>query len=104
ISKTEAQCGDLVRSGYSGYTDARPKMQLWHGIGDATLSHNFQNEVKQWVDFIGGARRQRTRQSNSPLSGWTQRRFGQNVQAISTQGLRNGTTVQVNVVIVFLGL
>ncbi|KAG5350548.1 hypothetical protein C0989_010497 [Termitomyces sp. Mn162] len=40
LSKTAQQWGDLVRTGYPGYSNTRPKMQIWLGTLDATLNYN----------------------------------------------------------------
>ncbi len=54
-SKTAAQWGDIVRNADKDFTGTRPRIQLWHGTGDTTLtySQNFPEEVLQWTNVIG---------------------------------------------------
>jgi poly(hydroxyalkanoate) depolymerase family esterase len=84
---TAQQWGDLVRNAYPGYSGARPRMQLWHGTQDTTLSYpNFNEEIKQWTNVLGvSATPVRT---DTPQSGWTRTRYGNSsdqapVEAIS---------------------
>jgi len=37
LSKTAQQWGDLVRSGYPGYSGPRPRLQLWHGTACVSI-------------------------------------------------------------------
>jgi acetylxylan esterase len=54
ITKTGAQWGDAVRNAYPGYSGRRPRVQLWHGTADTTLSyHNFGESIKQWTNVLG---------------------------------------------------
>ena len=54
-SRSAAEWGDIVRKADSGFTGTRPKIQLWHGTGDTTLtySQNFPAEVLQWTNVLG---------------------------------------------------
>ena len=53
VSKTAQQWGDLVRSMYAGYTGHRPRVQLWHGTADTTISYkNLTEAVKEWRDLL----------------------------------------------------
>ncbi|MFS0703841.1 PHB depolymerase family esterase [Cellulomonas sp. 179-A 9B4 NHS] len=46
--------GDAARAAYPGYTGPRPRVQLWHGVNDETLSYvNHGEAVKQWTDVLG---------------------------------------------------
>lgn len=88
ITKTPAQWGDLVRNAYPGYTGARPKMQLWHGTNDDTLSfNNFAEAIKQWTN-VAGVSQTATSTENNPFgqSGWVRTRYGTQVEAIREQG------------------
>ncbi|GAA1968174.1 extracellular catalytic domain type 1 short-chain-length polyhydroxyalkanoate depolymerase [Catenulispora subtropica] len=70
ITKTPQQWGDLVRAAYPGYTGVRPRMQLWHGTDDTTLSYvNFGEEIKQWTNVTGVSQTPST--TDHPQSGWT---------------------------------
>lgn len=103
--KTAQQWGDLVRAAYPGYTGPRPKVQLWHGTNDETLNYNnFGESVKQWTNVLGLSETPTATQSNSPVSGWTRRTFGPNMQAISAQGVSHNIPLQEAEVIKFFGL
>jgi acetylxylan esterase len=72
---TAQQWGDLVRNAYPGYSGARPRMQLWHGTTDTTLSYpNFNEEIKQWTNVLGVS--QTPVRTDTPQSGWTRTRYG----------------------------
>ena len=54
IDKSPQQWGDLLRSGDSTYTGAKPPILLWHGAADATVKpKNFHELVEQWTNFHG---------------------------------------------------
>ena len=43
-----------MRNAYPGYTGKRPRMQIWHGTTDTTLSFvNFGEQIKQWTNVQG---------------------------------------------------
>ncbi len=51
---TAQQWGNLARSGYPGYSGARPKVQIWHGSGDPYIYLVNQYQlVKQWTNVHG---------------------------------------------------
>ena len=51
---TAAQWGDKVRAMYPGYSGYRPRIQLWHGDADSTISPNNQTEaIKEWTNVLG---------------------------------------------------
>ncbi len=110
ISKTAQQWGDLARSMDPGYTGARPRMQLWHGTADGTLNYNnFGEEIKQWTNVSGVS--QTPVQTDSPKSGWTRTRYGNNsltppVEGISVAGVGHALpqTGMIAYAINFLGL
>lgn len=102
------QWGDLVRSGYPGYTGARPKVQFWHGTmyvfpvyllyggtdfkinihRDTTLyPQNFWEEIKQWTNVFGVSQTPVTNTTNDPQAGYSRASFGPNVQGILAQGV-----------------
>ena len=47
--------GDKVRNADPGFTGARPRVQLWHGQGDTTLtySQSYPAQVAQWTNVFG---------------------------------------------------
>lgn len=75
VSNTPQAWGDYVRGAYPGYTGPRPRMQLWHGTTDTTLSYNnFGEEVKQWTNVLGVSQ---TPTSSSVINGnWTHTTYG----------------------------
>ncbi|KAJ3576782.1 hypothetical protein NP233_g194 [Leucocoprinus birnbaumii] len=105
ITKTAQQWGDQARSGYPGYTGARPKLQIWQGTLDTTLNyHNFAEGVKQWTNVFGYSGTASQVQQNSPLSGWTRSIYGPNFQAISAAGVDHNIPVQANDVLNWFGI
>jgi endo-1,4-beta-xylanase len=110
ISKTAQQWGDAARAMDPGYSGPYPRMQLWHGTADGTLNYNnFGEEIKQWTNLNGVS--QTAVLTDSPQSGWTRTRYGNNgnqppVEGISVSGAghelpRSG---MVAYAITFLGL
>ncbi len=66
--------GNLVRAADPGYTGPRPRVQLWHGTADTTLSYvNFGEEIKQWTNVLGVS--QTPTATDTPASGWTRTRY-----------------------------
>jgi acetylxylan esterase len=54
ITKTAQAWGDLVRNNNPGYSGPWPRVMLWHGTVDTTLSYvNFGEEIKQWTNVNG---------------------------------------------------
>src|ERR1035437_634216 len=54
MSLTPQQWGDKVRAMDSGYTGYRPRIQLWHGTADTTVSYNNQLEaINEWSNVLG---------------------------------------------------
>ena len=86
ITKTAQQWGDLARSMDPGFAGARPRMQLWHGTADGTLNfHNFGEEIKQWTNVAGIS--QTPVVTDSPSSGWTRTRYGNNTVTAPVEGI-----------------
>ncbi len=53
VSYPAPQWGNIVRGMYQGYSGPRPRVQLWHGTADTTISYNDQTEaIKQWTDVL----------------------------------------------------
>jgi poly(hydroxyalkanoate) depolymerase family esterase len=51
---TAQQWGDLVRGMYPAYTGHRPRIQLFHGDNDPTISYkNFGEAIKEWTNVLG---------------------------------------------------
>ena len=52
--QTAQAWGNLVRAMYPGYTGYRPRIQLWHGSADTTISPTNQTEaIKEWTNVLG---------------------------------------------------
>jgi len=91
ITKTPQEWGNLARGAYPGYTGARPRMQLWHGVQDDILRYpNFAEEIKQWTNVLGVS--QTPSFTDSPQATWTRTRYGSTgttapVEAISISNL-----------------
>ncbi|TFY83200.1 hypothetical protein EWM64_g805, partial [Hericium alpestre] len=65
-------CGDLVRSGYPGYTGPRPKFQFWYGTADTTLYlQNFWEDIKQWTNVFNVSQTPTSNITNDPLPGYS---------------------------------
>ena len=53
-TQTAQQWGDRVRAMYSGYSGHRPRVQLFHGDADATITYKNQAEaIKEWTNVLG---------------------------------------------------
>jgi len=54
VSKTAQQWGDLVRKMDPSYTGHRPRIQLFQGESDTTISYNDMGEsIKEWTNVLG---------------------------------------------------
>jgi len=91
ITKTAQQWGDLARSSYPGYTGRYPRMQLWHGTTDTTLSYvNFGEAIKQWTNLNRVS--QSPVSTDYPQSSWTRTRYGTTGTTATVEGISvNGT-------------
>jgi poly(hydroxyalkanoate) depolymerase family esterase len=75
VSNTPQVWGDYVRAAYPGYSGPRPRVQLWHGTADTTLSYNnFGELIKQWTNVFGVSQ---TPSSTAVINGnWTHTTYG----------------------------
>mgnify|MGYP001493480791 CR=1 FL=1 len=74
-TRTPAQWGELIRTGYPGYTGPRPKVQIWHGSNDSIISPksmDFQRD--QWTAFFGIS--QQPTSTSTPAPGVTKKVYG----------------------------
>ncbi|MFC9925839.1 PHB depolymerase family esterase [Streptomyces sp. NPDC127190] len=98
VSMTAQQWGDLVRHADPGYTGPRPRVQLWHGTADTTLSHNnLGEEIKQWTNVLGVS--QTPSSSDTPVANWNRTRYNNSsgstqVEAYSIAGAGHQLPVQ----------
>ncbi|MGC5310619.1 extracellular catalytic domain type 1 short-chain-length polyhydroxyalkanoate depolymerase [Micromonospora zamorensis] len=108
IVRTPQQWGDLVRNAYPGYTGTRPRVQIWHGTTDTTLSYvNFGEQIKQWTNVQGVS--QTPSYTDSPQTSATRTRYGGTggtapVEAISFQGYGHSIPFDAAQAVRFLGL
>jgi acetylxylan esterase len=108
VSKTAQQWGDLARSAFPLFDGARPRMQLWHGTADTTLSYpNFGEEIKQWTNVLGVS--QTPTATDHPQPNWTRTTFANcsgavQVEAISEAGITHNIQIQAAATIHFFGL
>ncbi len=107
VSKTAQQWGDLVRAMFPDYAGHRPRLQLWHGTADTTISYkNLAEAVKEWTNLLA--------LSESPAT--TDTKFGGTHQlwksqcgfgvfeTFSVDGAGHGVSWDVNTAVSFLGL
>jgi endoglucanase len=54
VTHTAQEWGNLARAAYPGYTGPRPRVQLWHGTADGTVSYsNHVEAIMQWGNVLG---------------------------------------------------
>ncbi|GIM90041.1 hypothetical protein Ato02nite_018340 [Paractinoplanes toevensis] len=110
LIKTADQWASQARAMYPGYSGSYPRMQLWHGTTDTTLSYpNFGEEIKQWTALHGLS--QTPAFTDHPQSSWTRTRYGTTstratVEGISIAGVGHALPMsgQLAYAISFLGL
>jgi poly(hydroxyalkanoate) depolymerase family esterase len=67
--------GDLVRAADPGYHGPRPRVQIWHGTADGTVTYaDFGAEIRQWTNVFGVS--QTPVATDHPRSGWTRAEYG----------------------------
>jgi poly(hydroxyalkanoate) depolymerase family esterase len=53
VMKPAQAWGDLVRAMFPGYMGHRPRVQLWHGTADTTISYiNLGESIKEWTNVL----------------------------------------------------
>lgn len=110
ITKTAQAWGDAARAMYPGYTGRYPRMQIWHGSTDTTLSYvNFGEAIKQWTNLNGVG--QQPTATDSPFASTTRTRYGDNgpharVEGLSFSGYGHSLplTGRFGLAVTFLGL
>ena len=108
LVRTGQQWGDLARAAYPGYTGARPRVQLWHGSQDTTLSYvNHAEAIKQWTNVLGVSATPAS--TDSPASGQVRTRYGATgdrapVEATTFQNVGHNLPVDAAAAIRFFGL
>lgn len=108
LVRTGQQWGDLARAAYPGYTGARPRVQLWHGSQDTTLSFvNHGEAIKQWTNVLGVSATPAS--TDYPASNQVRTRYGAPgdrapVEAITLQNVGHNLPVDAAAAIHFFGL
>jgi len=107
VSKTAQQWGDLVRSMFVGYTGHRPRLQLWHGTADTTISYkNLTEAVKEWTNTLALDTTPTTADSKfgGPHELWRNKCGFGVLETFSVTGAGHGVSWDVNTAVSFLGL
>ncbi|ORY10114.1 PHB depolymerase family esterase [Clohesyomyces aquaticus] len=93
---TPAAWANVVKNMYSGYTGARPKMQIYHGTADTTLLPNNYNEtIKEWAGVFGyDYTKPATTEDNKPLTNYHRYTFGPQLQGIYAVGVGHTVPIQ----------
>jgi acetylxylan esterase len=91
ITKSASEWGSAAHAMYSGYSGKYPRMQLWHGATDTTLSyHNYGEEIKQWTNLSGVSATPAA--TDSPKSNWTRTRYGSSSAQAAVEGISISNT------------
>jgi acetylxylan esterase len=88
-STTTAQkWGDVVRAMYPSYNGTRPRMQIWHGSVDGTLSpKNYEETIKQWTNVFGVSTTPTSSKPDTPEKNYRMDDFGPDVEGIWAVGV-----------------
>lgn len=108
VTKTAEAWGTLVRSMFPGYSGHRPRLQLWHGDPDSTISYNNLGEsIKEWTNLLGLSTNPTT--TDTPKSGTTHQIWKNScgftvLETFSVSGAGHAVSWDVATVSSFLGL
>lgn len=73
LKHTPAEWGDLVRAAFPGYTGPRPRVVIFHGTSDSTVSPDNQLElIDQWTNVAGA---DQTADETATVSGHERTRY-----------------------------
>ena len=82
------QWGNVARAMDAGYAGARPRMQIWHGSADTTLSpQNYQETIKQWTNVFNVSQTPTSTLKNFPARNYQTDNYGPSVQGIYATGV-----------------
>jgi poly(hydroxyalkanoate) depolymerase family esterase len=89
---TAQQWGDQVRNADPGFTGPRPRVQLWHGTADTTLTYACESpvEIEQWTNVFGVGTSDATMQNNTPKSPWTRTSYTQSGTVVVESNIGQG--------------
>jgi acetylxylan esterase len=111
VSKTAQQWGDYVRAINPSYDGHRPRVQLYQGQSDSTISYNNMGEaIKEWTNVLGLSTTPTSTDSISS-SGYTyNRQFWENdcgyvvLEAWSAPGQGHSMSYEEDAILKFFGL
>jgi acetylxylan esterase len=105
IIKNGSEWAAIVKSAYPGYTGFRPKLQTFHGTADTVLyPQNLKEQVKQWTSVFGVSETPTETTKDTPLKGWTRRKYGNKFEAYEAEGVSHDIPNQANTVMEFFDL
>lgn len=107
INSTPEVWAKMVFDMYPGYEGPRPKMQIYHGSVDFTLSANNYNEtIKQWTGVFGyDYNRPDSTQANTPQAGYTTYTWGDGqLVGVYAQGVGHSVPIRGDDDMTFFGL
>jgi acetylxylan esterase len=85
---TAEKWGDTAHAMYPGYSGTRPKMQVWHGSVDTTISpNNYMEEIKQWTNVFGVSTTATAEKVDYPEKNYKMSDYGPNVEGIYATGV-----------------
>ncbi|XVX22118.1 extracellular catalytic domain type 1 short-chain-length polyhydroxyalkanoate depolymerase [Actinomycetota bacterium] len=90
--KSPAQWGDLARSGYAGYTGPRPKVAVWQGQSDTTVTPRNGEKLRDQFTNANGVSATATA-SGSLSSAVTWEEYAGQVRLYRIAGMGHGTAV-----------
>ncbi|KEY64573.1 hypothetical protein S7711_03636 [Stachybotrys chartarum IBT 7711] len=105
LNHTPQEWGNFVRNSYPGYTGRRPRMQIWHGLGDTLVRPQCATEaLEQWSNVLGVSLSQEV--PNTPSNGWTQSIYGDGsqLQGFFGQGVGHSPNVVPDNLLRFFGI
>ncbi|KAK2768215.1 hypothetical protein FQN54_000067 [Arachnomyces sp. PD_36] len=105
LIKSAEEWGAQVLEGYPDYDGPRPRLQIWHGTADTTLSYqNFIESNKQWSNVFGIENTKNN--TDTPSAGITEMIFGDGTQyvAYSAEGVGHGVPDNPDTVMAWFGL
>lgn len=84
--QTQEEWAQTVRDMYPGYTGEYPRMLIYHGLSDTTLSgNNYAETIKQWTGVFGYDTEPDSTTPNTPASGYTWETYGPRVAGAWSQ-------------------
>ncbi|MBN2442606.1 MAG: PHB depolymerase family esterase [Spirochaetales bacterium] len=111
--KTAQAWGDQARGMYPGYNGPRPRIQLYHGMVDTTISYkNMGEAIKQWTNVLGLSSSPAYEDTISPPNaGYTyERKFWEDecgfivFETWSSPGNGHSMSYEENAILAFFGL